>query len=216
MIFKFTRVRTLSPMPLALLYGLLMLVPQDKAQAHSDFKQFRLDNPGIDRHFARQHFRQDKQVHHGIGEARVNHLLNPNPMPINHGSGAARAQNLHKTIVLHQSRENRLALRSVQLVDNDRIVRLANGVDLDMSSTNENIVLGQNLFKNNAAVEVTVGGETRTFHSGDRVTAAQYLAVKQVIGTGTQLLDIGSDGSAIGGTVNLDGITSNHESIRPI
>ncbi|MBX9670724.1 MAG: hypothetical protein K2X93_24195 [Candidatus Obscuribacterales bacterium] len=91
---------------------------------------------------------------------------------------------------------------------------LSSGVNLDLTSADRNITLGSNLFKDGASVEIQVGGETKTLSAGDKVTAAEYVAAKQVLAGVNQGVTVSGDGSATGGQVDLSAITSAGDKMR--
>ncbi len=76
-------------------------------------------------------------------------------------------------------------------------------IDLDLTSTESAVVLGKKLFGAADSIEITVGGETRTFRAGDKATAAEYLAVTQVANDGVQSLVLNAQGGACGGSFSL-------------
>ncbi|MBX9666785.1 MAG: hypothetical protein K2X93_04160 [Candidatus Obscuribacterales bacterium] len=122
-----------------------------------------------------------------------------NPIPIPKGEFPEHLQTSNHTL---------------QRNDKQRLVRLNSGVDLDLTSTNKNIVLGENLFKGSPSVEISVGGETKTLGAGSQVTAAEYIAVKQALGGAGQHLSVSANGTANGGSVDLTQITANNDHLR--
>src|ERR1700679_2719730 len=66
----------------------------------------------------------------------------------------------------------------------------AAGIDLDLASTTANIVLPASIFQNGSSITIDVGGVSRTFSSVQSVTAAEYIAIQQVSGGGTQTIKI--------------------------
>ncbi len=78
--------------------------------------------------------------------------------------------------------------------------------DLDLSSTNSNIILGSRLFRRAESITIDVGGVDQTFRAGQAVTAAQLVAIKQVMSGGQQSLSVNSQGAAIGGNFSLKGM----------
>ncbi|MBX9668115.1 MAG: hypothetical protein K2X93_10875 [Candidatus Obscuribacterales bacterium] len=76
-------------------------------------------------------------------------------------------------------------------------------IDLDLTSTESAVVLGKKLFGDADSIQITVGGETRTFRAGDKATAAEYLAVTQVANDGVQSLVLNAQGGACGGRFSL-------------
>ncbi len=114
----------------------------------------------------------------------------------------------HSTIPNHQS------FKTEQLLDSGRIVSTRFGIDLDLSSDTRNITLGTRLFGTNSSVTIVVDGKEKTLTPGVEVTAAEYVACKQVLAGLGQNLIVSGSGHATGGSVNLDSITSPHDSMR--
>ncbi len=110
-----------------------------------------------------------------------------------------------------QRQDNRLS-RFVTQQNAGDIVKLDNGVNLDLTGSTRNITLGDKLFKNGGEVTIQVGGETKHLYAGSQVTAAEYVAAKQVLSGGSQQLVVDSNGKATGGQVDLNSIaaTKNH------
>ena len=106
-------------------------------------------------------------------------------------------------------RQPRMRNASLQQLTTGSMTRVNRGVDLDLSSTNRNIVLGSGLFDtaNGASVEISLGGKTTIYQPGAQVTAAEYVAVKQAL-SGGQQIQIDRSGRATGGSVDLGSLTS--------
>jgi hypothetical protein len=83
------------------------------------------------------------------------------------------------------------------------------GLNLNLASSTANIVLGTNLFSQaQTSVSIKVGGSMHTFQAGQKVTAAEYIAIQQVLSGGSQTVALNSHGTANGGNVDLDQIGS--------
>jgi len=92
---------------------------------------------------------------------------------------------------------------------NARIPRQTVGVesrrfDLDLSSTVRNIQLGSKLFEQANAVNINVGGANRSFSAGDHVTAAEFVAIQQMLAQNQQTIDVSAQGTASGGSFSLN------------
>ncbi len=189
-------------------------------QAHAadvdrpSFRDFREQNPGIDRQAARQMFRQEFGQHRG---AAVNTIAVPTIGGGGNNLAVPSVSNSVDTI-----RMDRLSRRlerqgvinqSVQGGDGT-LVNLRNGVNLDLGSDVRNITLGRNLFDNKLSVEINVGGETKTVAAGSQVSAAEYIAVKQILSGSSQKIVIDGKGAATGGEVDLGAITANNDVLR--
>ena len=72
--------------------------------------------------------------------------------------------------------------------------------DLDLASTSRTQPSG---LPANATVSITVGTTARRIGSSDLVTAAEQVALQQVLATGTQSLSLNATGQATGGVLNL-------------
>ncbi len=90
--------------------------------------------------------------------------------------------------------------------------QLTRGLSLDLSSTNENITVGEGLF--DGTITITVGGADKTIAAGSKVTAAEYAALTQKLSTGTQTLLLGTNGAADGGSLNLNSVSDGGSTIR--
>lgn len=81
-------------------------------------------------------------------------------------------------------------------------------IDLDLTSADSNIVLGRKLFRGEDSVTIRVGTEEKTFTAGSQVTAGEYVAIRQKLDGGSQLLELNAHGSAIGGSFELGSVVS--------
>ncbi|MBX3152241.1 hypothetical protein KF728_18930 [Candidatus Obscuribacterales bacterium] len=179
-----------------------------------NFREFRDLNPELEKQVARQMFREFRQNDGPRGTA-VQHVAIPVP-GLNLGIPDVAA-----TVSIVQSRKRdrfletpRVRHQSLQSVNNN-VVRLENGVNLDLTSSERNIVLGRNLFnEDTGSISIKVGNETKVVAAGTQVTAAEYVAVKQVLSGGNQSLDLGKNGAAIGGSVDLGALTDGNAVMR--
>lgn len=111
----------------------------------------------------------------------------------------------------HSSRHN---FRSSQTSDSGSRVNINGGVDIDLSSSEQNIKLGNRLFAGAESVTIDVGGVSKTLTAGSQVTAAEYVAARQVLSGGGQQLVLNSAGGAVGGTVDFSAISSRNERVK--
>lgn len=135
-----------------------------------------------------------------------------------------KQQRLEAAIIRHAELQNNDVIKRGLQAKLDRIgvqqigsslVRLNSGVNLDLTSADRNIVLGSNLFSSiHSSVEITVGGQTETYTAGSKVTAAEYIAVKQALSGNGQKLVIDGSGIASGGSLDLTSITGNNDPMR--
>jgi len=93
---------------------------------------------------------------------------------------------------------------------NSRLV--TRGVELDLSSTSANITVGRNVIDGSATINV--GGESKTISAGDRVTAAEFAALNQVLATGSQSLTLTDGGAAESGDLNLNLLSDDGATMR--
>lgn len=98
--------------------------------------------------------------------------------------------------------------RELRLERREQLIRNTNLRDLDMTSTKLSVTLDRSLFRSSPNLTITVGGEEKTFSAGSRVTAAEYVALKQLAEDGTQTLGINSDGIAQSGSFSLNSVAS--------
>ncbi len=167
-----------------------------------NFKEFREQNLGVDRHAARQLFRESRIADSAKAGGRLEH---------------ARVQTIESftpNIDFTTQIDRRLSSHTRQTNDLGNSIRLKNGLDLDLTSNAQNIVLGKNLFVDGSSVQIKTGNGTKTVEAGSHVTPAEYLAVKQILSGGTQTLTVDQSGRASGGSVELDSITSNSDKLR--
>jgi hypothetical protein len=205
----------------AVISGSLFASAMQAAQAAHDadrpsFRDFREQNGGIDRRAVRQMYRQE----FGIGRG-ANPGVSAIPAIGNTGAGNIPVPSVNNVNQVHQHLDKLSRKLERQGVLNQSVqggdgslVSLRNGVNLDLGSATRNITLGRNLFDNIGSVEISVGGETKTVAAGSQVSAAEYIAVKQILAGSAQKILIDSQGSATGGEVDLGAITANNDVMR--
>ena len=118
---------------------------------------------------------------------------------------------LAQTVSLTQdlAGRNRNSLRILQPPIRTSGSELAGGAyDLDLSSANTDIVIGSRIFNGADSVTITVGGSAKTFAPGARVTAGEFVAIRQVLEGGSQSIGLNNDGIADGGTFAFNQIVS--------
>jgi|GEM_PF-5813453 len=81
---------------------------------------------------------------------------------------------------------------------------------LDLTSTVSNIILGTGALGGHPAVAVTLDGQKHSFAPGDKVTAAEFVAIEQMVTGGHQTLVMNGGGAAISGNFNLNNVASTH------
>lgn len=103
---------------------------------------------------------------------------------------------------------------TVQQISADRMIRVNGGFSLDLSSAVENITLGDKLFQNESSITISIGGETKTLSAGSKVTAAEYVAAKQVLATGGQKVGLDNNGRAVSGSIDLAELTPGDKTMK--
>jgi filamentous hemagglutinin len=199
-----------------LVAGTLLLLTASTAQANShdgmNFKEFRQQNPDVARHAARAMFRDLRDTTNGGGRNRLDVPgTEPviNAVPNIDSTAATQAQNLNKHNVVRHMRG-----QTIQSDQSGKMIRLRSGLDLDLTSSTKNIVLGKNLFGDLDSVVINSGNGTKSLNAGSQVSAAEYIAVKQVLSGDGQKLNLDKSGRATGGAVDLDTISGNNDTMR--
>ncbi|MDZ4835280.1 MAG: hypothetical protein SGJ27_16000 [Candidatus Melainabacteria bacterium] len=167
-------------------------------------RQMRLDNPGMSNRQIKQMVRTDASSTNWTGRA-INNVI---PQFV---------QNRPTPQLLPLSINNPLNKfngQSAFTSDNGKTRAVARGMQLDLTSSERSIVLGEKLFANNETYTIKVGGEERTLSSGSQVSAAEYVALQQVLNGGSQALTIDQSGRGVGGQFNLDSISDGGKTIR--
>jgi hypothetical protein len=78
---------------------------------------------------------------------------------------------------------------------------MPSAANLDLTSTQRTFSVSD--LPNFQPTNILVGGQARTIQHGDMLTAAEHIALQQVLNTGAQNLHVSDLGSAIGGTFAL-------------
>jgi hypothetical protein len=82
------------------------------------------------------------------------------------------------------------------------------GLSLDLGSAASVVVLGAGIFKGVGSATIMVGGVSRTFSPGQKVTAGEYLAIKEVLSGAAQTLTLDATGVATGGDFSLNMVSA--------
>ncbi|MBX3076643.1 hypothetical protein KF707_10845 [Candidatus Obscuribacterales bacterium] len=211
----FSRVGVDGAMTVALAGMVLLSVQSAPAYAEErpSFREFRQQNEGIDRSVARQMFHAQYGRGGSGGNGGVG-IANPVQQVITVGPGSQTVSGSGIVNGARRNREFHVRNQSMQELSNGAMARVNKGIELDLGSTTKNIVLGRNLIGSNETVQITVGGKTETFSAGSQVTAAEYVAVKQVIAGGGQQVQLDRSGKASGGSVDLGSLTANNDVMR--
>ncbi|MBX3154131.1 S-layer family protein [Candidatus Obscuribacterales bacterium] len=195
----------------AVIAGSLMVASTQQSHAANEnsFRAFRDQNPNLDRATQRQMFREQRGIERtqnlGIQTPALN--VPTNALPSVDSSSRAVRQ-LERRLENNGSRN-----QTFQALDG-QLVRVNKGIDLDLTSNTRNITLGSNLFNNASAITINVGGHEKTVSAGDQVSAAEYVAVKQLISGGGQKVTLDAQGRATGGDVDLSVLTNGNDTMR--
>lgn len=76
--------------------------------------------------------------------------------------------------------------------------------NLDLSSAAKNIMLGSKMFGGAPGVTINVGGQALSFRPGEQVTAAEFVAIQEVLSHKDQTLQLDTQGIATGGSFSLN------------
>lgn len=201
----------------------------DQGGRGASLKAFELANPGLERQELKQMFKDHWQdVRENLGNnaaenaaATVNNAVNNSVSSINASVGnqlnvsdfANKAEFKAYRDALRSRSSAQNINQSIQQSETNKIVKVNSGFSLDLSSTIESITLGNNLFKEQTSVAITVGGETKTVQAGSKVTAAEYVAAKQAL-IGSQSVHVDAEGRATGGSVDLSALTTGNHNMR--
>ena len=79
---------------------------------------------------------------------------------------------------------------------------------LDLSSSQNSIRLARQFFRHMQSVTIDVGGNLMSFQPKDKVTPAEFVAIRQILSGGSQTIDLDSQGGAVGGFFNLPQVST--------
>jgi hypothetical protein len=111
-----------------------------------------------------------------------------------------------QTNTVHHTSAAFTALRFFPALTHNASATLANpsstgGANLNLTSTQQRFLAGN--LGNFSNLTIDVGGHTETVTLNTRLTAAEVVAVEQVMNGGKQSIVIGANGAASGGSINL-------------
>jgi fibronectin-binding autotransporter adhesin len=129
-------------------------------------------------------------------------------LPASFGVGVASLPLAKHSLPLVQHASNRVQ----NAAGSKTVSQPVETVQLDLTSSASTIVLAQGVIKQGSSVTIDVGGTSTTFHTGDKVTAGELVAIEQAQ-SGGQTLQLDGQGRASGGTFSLTSVTSNSGSI---
>ncbi|MBX9668951.1 MAG: hypothetical protein K2X93_15100 [Candidatus Obscuribacterales bacterium] len=186
--------------------SILAMATQQPAEAAggNSFRSFREQNVGLDRHTARRMFQLERRANRNVVNILPVNTINDTT----HNLDVVGVCGTGLPTINKQEIKPREIRQSIQVLNTGRSVRLNSGVNLDLNSTERNITLGEKLFSAVGSVEITSGGVNKTVEAGSQVSAAEYIAVKQVLAGTGQKVSIDKSGRATGGEVDLGSITT--------
>lgn len=111
-------------------------------------------------------------------------------------------------------RTNRKDGQSQFLNSNDKLRTITRGLELDLTSNNRSIILGENMFSDATSYVVRTGNEDKVVTSGSHVSPAEYVALQQVIEGGQQALVVDAEGRGVSGQFSIDNINSDGSRIN--
>lgn len=215
---NFLRNATSQSARIAALAGFILLASNGSMASANDrmsFREFRQQNDGLAKSAARQLFREQFGRHNTASSSgQFGITYQPNLPTVNFGAGGEPIFASKNIAGLKRVHEPRVRNQSMQELSSGNITRVNRGVELDLGSNLRNIVLGRSLFDSNETVSISVGGKTENFSAGSKVTAAEYVAVKQVLSGGGQQVEVDRNGRASGGSVDLGALTSENDVMR--
>lgn len=195
---------------IALAGTLLLAGPALANENRTSFRDFRDANPGLDRQELRQMFRAERRDHvQQIRDAR--------------GAAGANGPRFEYTPVVDDKFViqpivtpivPRFETQTTFVTDKGRTRNVSKGLKLDLTSDTRSIVLGDNLFSNASSYTVNVGGEQKVLTSGSKVTAAEFVALQQVIDGDAQSLVVDGSGRGVDGSFNLGSIDNAGRNIK--
>jgi filamentous hemagglutinin len=174
------------------------------AATAGEFRDFKTNNPGFSNRALREMYRS--QVRTRAAETSTAPLSTSATRLIPDVSNAVKNQNPRHDIRIHR--------QTMQFDEPGRLTNARQGVDLDLDSSSRTIVLGGKLFERVQSVTIDRAGENTTLTAGSQVTAAEYIAVKQIILGGSQTVQLDSSGRAVGGNIDLSSITARNDRLR--
>ncbi|MBX3151315.1 hypothetical protein KF728_14280 [Candidatus Obscuribacterales bacterium] len=153
----------------------------------------------------RRELRLEHTLLHNASRDAGNKTLASSPSLNSQSKETAGSRHLNKSAARTSTRETRPPSAVSTISDTGALDRV---IDLDLTSADSNIVLGRKMFRGEDSVTIRVGTEDKTFSAGSQVTAAEYVAIRQKLDGGSQLLELNAQGSAIGGSFELDTVVS--------
>jgi hypothetical protein len=212
---KFCRTNALASTSV-LIAGTLMLscVAPAWAGRNEGFREFRELNPELRGHELKSLWRQTNSPSRDGGTLPL--TIQPVASagivvtsPVIPGANTANSLSSLRQVRM-DARDSR---HSFQLSETGKSAGM-NGIDIDLSSTEQNIKLGSRLFNGVDSVTIKFGDGTKTLTAGSQVSAAEYVAARQVLAGREQSVVIGKSGAAVSGSVDFSMLASRVEKVR--
>lgn len=160
----------------------------------------------------RREARAERKAERLENRAARNEIRNATPQTAS--TPKVRGENrINRAERIQAHKDSKLSSFVTQLVDGN-LIKLDNGGHLDLSTGARNITIGDKLIPAGASVTIKVGGETKTVTTGSQVSAAEYVAVKQVLVGGKQELTVDANGIATGGNVDLSQVSATRNTMK--
>lgn len=194
------RSRTALTAPFVSLAGTMFLVAPALA-GREDVPNRPERNPiAAARRELRQNLRLEREAMHVTGrERRVSTSI---------ANAAENAlHNNHFSINSHSQNRFTAAGRSTFLNSSEKVRAVTRGLELDLSSDNRSIVLGDNLFESRSSYTIKLGDQEKTLSAGSQVSPAEFVALQQVLNDGKQDLILDLNGRGVDGNFSIDSIT---------
>ncbi len=153
----------------------------------------------------RQQAREDRRADRGPRESR----MVTQPVSVQR----IRETKEDRTARIQEHKNDKLS-RFVVQENAGALIKLDNGANLDLTASTRNITIGDRLIADGAFVTIEVGGEKKNIYAGSSVSAAEYVAVKQVLTGGKQELVVNGSGIATGGTVDLSQVSATRNTMK--
>lgn len=96
----------------------------------------------------------------------------------------------------------------------DRIRALTRGLELDLTSSERSIIVGQDLFDRASSYTLITGGVEKVVSAGSRISPAEFVALQQVVAGGKQELVLDSSGRGVDGKFSIDSISDGAHTIH--
>ena len=135
---------------------------------------------------------------------------NPTASGNQSSSGNQQHKSVHSThsntsTIAHAGNTSVVTALTTTSSSSNAVALPSGGYQLDLTSSVANVVLGSALFGHASSVNINVGGTNQSFSAGQKVTAAEYVAIQQTLGAAHgQTLVLNAQGAADAGKFSLN------------